>query len=147
MPFYEKGDVRIHYEEVGSGFPLLVIPGGGLNSTVAGLATHPFNPFDEFTDEYHVIAADLRNAKGGQSTGPLEVDRPQWVICGCTGPSAARQVNLNKRTPAPGTRAGLPSDPSPSDRMTMCWTCSVDAFRRGFRPAARTTHRRSCGLG
>jgi hypothetical protein len=36
MPFYEKGDVRIHYEEGGSGFPLLIIPGGGLNSTVAG---------------------------------------------------------------------------------------------------------------
>ena len=76
MPFYEKGDVRIHYQEVGSGFPLLVIPGGGLNSTVAGLATHPFNPFDEFKGEYRVIAADLRNAKGGQSTGPFEVDRP-----------------------------------------------------------------------
>jgi pimeloyl-ACP methyl ester carboxylesterase len=76
MPFYEKGDVRIYYEEVGSGFPLLVIPGGGLNSTVAGLATHPFNPFDEFKGEFRVIAADLRNAKGGQSTGPLEVDRP-----------------------------------------------------------------------
>ena len=76
MPFYDKGDVRIHYEEVGAGFPLLVIPGGGLNSTVAGLATHPFNPFDEFQDEFRVIAADLRNAKGGQSTGPLEVDRP-----------------------------------------------------------------------
>src|SRR2546428_13391991 len=76
MPLYEQGDVRIHYEEVGAGFPLLVIPGGGLNSTVAGLATHPFNPFDEFKDEFRVIAADLRNAKGGQSTGPLEVDRP-----------------------------------------------------------------------
>ena len=76
MPFYEKGDVRIHYEEAGSGFPLLVIPGGGLNSTVAGLATHPFNPFDEFKGEFRVIAADLRNAKGGQSTGPLETDRP-----------------------------------------------------------------------
>jgi hypothetical protein len=63
-------------EEVGSGFPLLVIPGGGLNSTVAGLATHPFNPFDEFKGEFRVIAADLRDAKGGQSTGPLEVDRP-----------------------------------------------------------------------
>jgi len=25
MPFYEKGDVRIHYEEAGSGFPLLVL--------------------------------------------------------------------------------------------------------------------------
>jgi pimeloyl-ACP methyl ester carboxylesterase len=72
-PFSERGDVRIHYEEVGSGFPLLVIPGGVLNSTVGGLATHPF---DEFKDEYRVIAADLRNAKGGQSTGPLEVDRP-----------------------------------------------------------------------
>jgi hypothetical protein len=44
MPFYEKGNVRIHYEEAGSGFPLLVIPGGGLNSTVAGLKTHPFTP-------------------------------------------------------------------------------------------------------
>ena len=76
MPFYERGQVRIHYEEAGSGFPLLVIPGGGLNSTVAGLATHPFNPFDEFKGEFRVIAADLRNAKGGQSTGPLEADRP-----------------------------------------------------------------------
>jgi pimeloyl-ACP methyl ester carboxylesterase len=76
MPFYEKGAVRIHYEEAGSGFPLMVIPGGGLNSTVAGLATHPFNPFDEFSADYRVIAADLRNANGGQSAGPLETDRP-----------------------------------------------------------------------
>ena len=28
MPFYDKGDVRIRYEEAGSGFPLLVTPGG-----------------------------------------------------------------------------------------------------------------------
>jgi pimeloyl-ACP methyl ester carboxylesterase len=76
MPFYQRGAVRIHYEEAGSGFPLLVIPGGGLNSTVAGLATHPFNPFDEFKNEYRVIAADLRNAQDGQSTGPLESERP-----------------------------------------------------------------------
>jgi hypothetical protein len=27
MPFYQKGDVRIRYEETGSGFPLLVTPG------------------------------------------------------------------------------------------------------------------------
>jgi len=75
MPFYQKGDVRIHYEEAGSGFPLLVIPGGGLNSTIEGLKTHPFNPFDEFANEFRVIAADLRNAKGGESTGPLETGR------------------------------------------------------------------------
>jgi pimeloyl-ACP methyl ester carboxylesterase len=76
MPFYEKGDVRIHYEEAGSGFPLLVIPGGGLNSTVAGLANHPFNPMEEFKGEYRCISMDLRNANGGQSSGPLEIDRP-----------------------------------------------------------------------
>ena len=34
MPFYTKGDVRIHYEEAGSGVPLLVTPGGGLDSTI-----------------------------------------------------------------------------------------------------------------
>jgi pimeloyl-ACP methyl ester carboxylesterase len=61
MPFYEKGNIRIHYEEAGSGFPLLVIPGGGLNSTVAGLKTHPFDPLYEFANEFRVIAADLRN--------------------------------------------------------------------------------------
>jgi pimeloyl-ACP methyl ester carboxylesterase len=76
MPFYEKGNVRIHYEEIGSGFPLMIIPGGGLNSTVAGLANHPFNPMEEFQGEYRVIAADLRNANGGESSGPLEIDRP-----------------------------------------------------------------------
>jgi pimeloyl-ACP methyl ester carboxylesterase len=77
MPFYQKGDVRIHYEEVGAGFPLLVIPGGGLNSTIAwATGSAPFNPMAEFADEHRVIAADLRNAKGGQSTGPLETDRP-----------------------------------------------------------------------
>ena len=76
MPFYERGDVRIHYEEAGSGFPLLVIPGGGLNSTIEGLKTHPFNPLDEFNGQCRVIAADLRNANGGQSSGPLAIDRP-----------------------------------------------------------------------
>jgi hypothetical protein len=30
MSFYEKGAVRIYFEEAGSGFPLLLIAGGGL---------------------------------------------------------------------------------------------------------------------
>ena len=33
--FYEKGSVRIYYEEAGAGFPLMLLPGGGLNSTIA----------------------------------------------------------------------------------------------------------------
>src|SRR5215831_8190697 len=76
MSFYEKGPVRIHYQEVGSGFPLLLIAGGGLNSTMAGLARGPFDAIAEFKGEFRCIASDLRNANAGQSTGPLEVDRP-----------------------------------------------------------------------
>ena len=75
MSFYEKGPVRIHYEEAGSGFPLLLIAGGGLNSTIAGL-TSPFDAIGEFKGEYRCIASDLRNANSGQSSGPLEIDRP-----------------------------------------------------------------------
>ena len=75
--FYERGPVRIHYEEHGRGFPLMLIAGGGLNSTIEGLKTgSPFNPIDEFKGEYRCIAADLRNANAGQSSGPLEIDRP-----------------------------------------------------------------------
>src|SRR5437867_8982610 len=77
MSFYEKGPVRIHYEEAGSGFPLLLIAGGGLNSTISGLTRGgPFNPIEEFKGEYRCIASDLRNANDGQSSGPLEIDRP-----------------------------------------------------------------------
>ena len=76
--FYERGPVRIRYEEAGSGFPLLLIAGGGLNgSTIAGLHRgDPFNPIEEFKGEYRCIASDLRNANTGQSSGPLEIDRP-----------------------------------------------------------------------
>ncbi len=74
--FYEKGPVRIRYEEAGSGFPLLLIAGGGLNSVMAGLPRSPFNPIEEFKDEYRCIYADLRNANPGESSGPLEIDRP-----------------------------------------------------------------------
>ena len=77
MPFYERGPTRIYFEEVGSGFPLMIIPGGGLNSSIASLTTSvPFNPLETYKDDFRVIAADLRNANGGQSTGPLEIDRP-----------------------------------------------------------------------
>ena len=78
MTFYERGPVRIHYEVEGSGFPLLLIAGGGLNnSTIDGLKNgSPFNPIDEFKNEFRCISADLRNANSGHSSGPLEVDRP-----------------------------------------------------------------------
>ena len=77
MAVFEKGPVRIHYQEAGSGFPLLVIPGGGQNSTIGFMSDRaPFNATEEFKDEYRCITADLRNAPSGQSSGPLEIDRP-----------------------------------------------------------------------
>ena len=77
MPFYERGDTRIFYEEAGSGFPLMIIPGGGLNSTISSLdSSCPFNPLKTYANDFRCIAADLRNANGGQSAGPLEIDRP-----------------------------------------------------------------------
>jgi pimeloyl-ACP methyl ester carboxylesterase len=78
VSFYEKGPVRIRYEEVGHGFPLLLIAGGGLNSNITGITGDypPFHAMKEFADEYRCIAYDLRNAPPGQSSGPLEIDRP-----------------------------------------------------------------------
>lgn len=75
MPTFQIGPVTIHYEEAGSGFPLLVLPGGGLNGTIAGLANHAFNPLTELSDTYRVIALDIRNANGGGTEGPLDIDR------------------------------------------------------------------------
>jgi pimeloyl-ACP methyl ester carboxylesterase len=76
-PVYQRGPVRIHYEEAGSGFPLMLIAGGGLNSSIELLRRgDPFDPFAEFAGEFRCIGADLRNANGGQSSGPLEIDRP-----------------------------------------------------------------------
>ncbi len=76
MPFYEKGDVRIRYEEAGSGFPLLVTPGGGLNSRVDNWPNAVINAMDAFKDDFRCITMDQRNANGGESTGPVAVDNP-----------------------------------------------------------------------
>src|ERR1051325_5931073 len=71
MPFYEKGDVRIRYEEAGRGFPLFLMPGGGLNSRVSNWPNAVFNSMEIFKDEFRCITMDQRNANGGESTGPI----------------------------------------------------------------------------
>ena len=69
---YERGPVRIHYEEYGKGFPLLLIAGGLNRRRRLG------NPLPPSTSlrEFRCIASDLCNANTGQFSGPLEIDRP-----------------------------------------------------------------------
>jgi pimeloyl-ACP methyl ester carboxylesterase len=76
VPFYERGDVRIRYEEAGAGFPLLATPGGGLNSRVSNWPTAVFDAMAAFKDEFRCITLDQRNANGGESSGPVPVDDP-----------------------------------------------------------------------
>jgi pimeloyl-ACP methyl ester carboxylesterase len=80
--FYEKGDVRIRYAEIGSGFPLLATPGGGLNSAIAIWARAVINIPEEFKNDFRVITMDQRNATGGESTGPVPVDDPWGAFAG-----------------------------------------------------------------
>src|SRR5579884_2536087 len=79
MAFLERGSgakqVRLHYEEHGtpSGFPLLLMAPGGMNSTIGNWARLAvFNPLELYANDFRMIAMDQRNS--GESTGPLETE-------------------------------------------------------------------------
>jgi len=76
MPIFERAGASIYYEEHGSGFPLLLLAPGGLNSTVPFWERMPLNPISAFSNEFRVIAMDQRNA--GRSSGPLDTRDP-WA--------------------------------------------------------------------
>ena len=80
MPFYSRGDVHISYKEVGSGFPLLATPGGGLDSVMANWPSQVFNAMEEFKNDFRCITMDQRNANGGESSGPVQTDDPWGVF-------------------------------------------------------------------
>ena len=90
MSFYEKGAVRIHYEEAGSGFPLLIIPGGGLNSTIAGLkgTNSPFNPIEEFKGECRCIFAD------GRGRRRTSARKNCWIWCNSASAWSISRMNF-----------------------------------------------------
>jgi pimeloyl-ACP methyl ester carboxylesterase len=74
--FYEKGNVRIRYQEIGTGFPLLATPGGGLNSRISNWQNAVINVMEHFKNDFRCITMDQRNATSGESTGPVPVDNP-----------------------------------------------------------------------
>src|ERR1700761_1218858 len=56
--FIEKGDVRLRYAEIGSGFPLLAIPGGGLNSCIAFWTRMPIDIQQAYRNDFRIIHLD-----------------------------------------------------------------------------------------
>lgn len=76
MGFYERGNIRIRYQEVGSGFPLLCTPGGGLNSRISNWPNAVINVMGEFKNDFRCITMDQRNANGGESSGPIPSGDP-----------------------------------------------------------------------
>ncbi len=69
MPFFERDNVKLYYEEHGEGFPVLLIAPGGMRSAVPFWYNTPWNPIEQLSPHYRVIAMDQRNA--GQSVGPI----------------------------------------------------------------------------
>ena len=85
MPRFEHDGVAINYEVRGTGYPLLLIAPGGMNSCIAWWARAALDPLTVYADDYQLVAMDQRNA--GASTGPLDVEDP-W------GSYAGDQVRL-----------------------------------------------------
>ncbi|MFP8874395.1 MAG: alpha/beta hydrolase, partial [Myxococcota bacterium] len=72
MPIWEQNNVRIHYEETGSGFPVLLFAPGGMKSSIGSWDVLPWNPIEVLSPHFRVIAMDQRNA--GESSAPVTSD-------------------------------------------------------------------------
>jgi pimeloyl-ACP methyl ester carboxylesterase len=66
---FTRGDVSIHYEVQGSGYPVLVLAPGGMRSSIPFWDRAPFHPVRELSAQFRVIAMDQRNA--GLSRAPV----------------------------------------------------------------------------
>jgi pimeloyl-ACP methyl ester carboxylesterase len=81
MPVLKLDDAEIHYQEFGSGYPIVVFAPGGMKSRMSmwtaelspsGAPRSWHNWPELLSDRYRVIAMDQRNA--GASTGAIEAD-------------------------------------------------------------------------
>ena len=72
MPTYHRDGAEIYFEEYGSGFPLLLIAPGGMKSAINFWYNTPWNPIEQLSDRYRVIAMDQRNA--GRSTATVTAE-------------------------------------------------------------------------
>jgi pimeloyl-ACP methyl ester carboxylesterase len=63
MAVFVQGDVTLHYEVYGSGYPLVLFAPGGMRSSIEFWSRTPWNPIAELSPHYRVIAMDQRNAR------------------------------------------------------------------------------------
>ncbi len=66
---FERGDIRIHYEVHGDGFPILLFAPGGMRSAASFWHGSEWDPIETLSSDFQVIAMDQRNA--GSSTAPV----------------------------------------------------------------------------
>lgn len=76
MPSFRRGDATLHYQEHGSGFPVLALAPGGMRSAGSRWEGSPWNPVAELAGRHRVITMDQRNA--GSSTARI-TGTENWV--------------------------------------------------------------------
>jgi pimeloyl-ACP methyl ester carboxylesterase len=65
-------ETEIYFDEYGSGFPVLLIAPGGMQSAASFWESTPWNPIPQLSEQFRVIAMDQRNA--GRSSGPISAN-------------------------------------------------------------------------
>ncbi len=72
MATFVRDDIELYYEEHGNGFPILLIAPGGMRSEATFWERTPWNPIEQLSPHYRVIAMDQRNA--GRSKAPITAE-------------------------------------------------------------------------
>lgn len=146
MPDVMRPDgTTIHYEAFGSGFPLLLLAPGGVNSQIEFWQRSIINPIESFADEFMVIGMDQRHC-GRSKTGltPFSYDEAMQdqiavlndlglarahVMGGCIG--CAYALRLADQAPARIAGAVM------QDPVGLDQTNSLETFYAMFNPTIR----------
>jgi pimeloyl-ACP methyl ester carboxylesterase len=87
MPYMRRGELSTYYETKGSGFPLLLLPPGGMNATIDAWGQSAFNPMEIFSREYWTITLDVEDPWGSYAQDHLNLMNhlgvEQFHVLGC----------------------------------------------------------------
>ena len=67
VPEFIRGDVRIHYQEVGAGYPVLLFAPGLMRSSAAAWERSDIKPVPTLERDFRLIVMDQRNAGGSHA--------------------------------------------------------------------------------